>query len=284
MDAENVQSLVEDLDGNIDDLETALAPLLKNALSASTSKLPLLDKAKLYVLATYAIESVLFSALRLNGVEAKSHPVFQELNRVKEYFQKTKAAETVGTKRSTQVDKGAAGRFIKNGLAGNEKYDRERAERQVREKTGAKRKLEDLEGIGKHTRFDGAAKRIRAAKDPEHDGGNSDAAGSEAVPVVAASVSADEQRAEKGEAKQQRRLERKLAEQRAEGASNDAGVAATASSSKPSTAPRSTNETFQQLLQGPLPKTEKKDGKKKKRRSKGQAQQKLEDERADEMR
>jgi exosome complex protein LRP1 len=33
---------------------------LKSALSETSSKLPLLDKAKLYVLVTYAIESMLF--------------------------------------------------------------------------------------------------------------------------------------------------------------------------------------------------------------------------------
>src|SRR5258708_35270816 len=101
MDTAELHSLVENLTSNVDDLEESLAPLLKTALSHNTSKLPLLDKAKLYVLATYAIESILFSCLRLNGVDAKSHPVFQELARVKEYFGKIKTAETAGTKRNT---------------------------------------------------------------------------------------------------------------------------------------------------------------------------------------
>lgn len=52
--------LIESLDDNIDDLEEALEPLLKSALSDTAGKLPLLDKAQLYVLVTYAIESVLF--------------------------------------------------------------------------------------------------------------------------------------------------------------------------------------------------------------------------------
>ena len=51
---------IEHLDDKIDDLEEALAPLLKTALSDSASKLPLLDRAKLYVLSTYAIESLIF--------------------------------------------------------------------------------------------------------------------------------------------------------------------------------------------------------------------------------
>ncbi|KAI7652684.1 hypothetical protein KC318_g14757 [Hortaea werneckii] len=278
MDTEDLESLVEDFGGSLDDLEAALEPLLKTAISASTSKLPLLDKAKLYVLATYAIESILFSALRLNGVDAKSHPVFQDLNRVKEYFEKIKAAETTGTKRSTQVDKDAAGRFIKHGLAGNEKFDRERAERQAREKAGAKRKLEELEGVGKHTRFDASAKKIRAAEESQ------DGAGTEAAPEAGEAVSVEQQQANKKEAKRQRRLERKMAEQSGgEGQSEDASPAGAGSSkpsSKSSNPPRSSNETFQALLQGPLPK----EGKKKKRKSKGQVQQQMENERADEMR
>jgi len=60
MDSSKVLSLLEELDDQVDDLEDALAPLLKTALSHTSSKLPLLDKAKLYTLVTYAIESMLF--------------------------------------------------------------------------------------------------------------------------------------------------------------------------------------------------------------------------------
>lgn len=60
MDSSKVLSLLETLDDEIDDLEESLSPLLKSALSETSSKLPLLDKAKLYVLVTYTIESTLF--------------------------------------------------------------------------------------------------------------------------------------------------------------------------------------------------------------------------------
>lgn len=43
------------------------------------------------------------------------------------------------------LDKPAAGRFIKNALAGNEKYDRERAARLMTEKANAQIKLQNLE-------------------------------------------------------------------------------------------------------------------------------------------
>lgn len=60
METVNLLPLIESLEDNIDDLEEALEPVLKNALSDTAGKLPLLDKAQLYVLITYAIESILF--------------------------------------------------------------------------------------------------------------------------------------------------------------------------------------------------------------------------------
>ncbi|PBP17536.1 hypothetical protein BUE80_DR011541 [Diplocarpon rosae] len=116
MDSSKVMSLLEALDDEIDDLEESLEPLLKTVLSESASKLPLLDKAKLYVLVTYAIESMLFSYLRLHGVNAREHPVFKELTRVKQYFDKIKAVENP-VERTMAIDKAAAARFIKAGLA-----------------------------------------------------------------------------------------------------------------------------------------------------------------------
>lgn len=54
--------------------------------------------------------------LRLHGVNAKEHPVFRELTRVKQYFAKIKALETEPEQRTMTLDKEAAGRFIKHGL------------------------------------------------------------------------------------------------------------------------------------------------------------------------
>ncbi|PGG97314.1 hypothetical protein AJ79_09245 [Helicocarpus griseus UAMH5409] len=137
MDTADLTPLLEQLEDNIDDLEEVFEPLLVKSLSATTQKMPVLDKAKLHVLITYALESLLFSYLRLQGVNAKEHPVWKELTRVRQYFDKLKAAEAVPEKRNMTVDKEAAGRFIKHGLAGNDKYDLERAEREAKEKAMA---------------------------------------------------------------------------------------------------------------------------------------------------
>jgi len=145
MDVSDILLLLEQLDDEIDDLEDSLAPLLNSALSNTAAKLPLVDKAKLCVLVTYAIESIIFSYLRLNGVKAREHPVFTELTRVKQYFDKIKVAETPIQKRENlSVDKQAAARFIKAGLSGNSKYDLERAEKQAKERARSHIKFQDL--------------------------------------------------------------------------------------------------------------------------------------------
>lgn len=70
MDSSVILSLLEQLDDEIDDLEDSLEPLTQQGLSERAAKLPLLDKAKLYVTVTYAIESMLFcaSSLLLTGM------------------------------------------------------------------------------------------------------------------------------------------------------------------------------------------------------------------------
>ena len=307
MDAADLLPLVEDLTSNIDDLEESLAPLLKTALSTTSSKLPLLDKAKLYVLATYAIESILFSCLRLNGVDAKSHLVFLELARVKDYFEKIKAAETAGTKRSAILDKDAASRFIKHGLAGNEKYDRERAGRIAKQGAGSKRKLEDMY-VGTHTRFDGAAERIRTVEAEQNGNGSAheDGAsgqeraeasegrnGADADGSVPAGLNPKNKTPEEQVAKRRRKAERKKAgidthddplarmqvssDGAASGSAHDEDVSTSQAVQK---APKSSAEALEALLDVSSPKTEGTKKKKKRKKSKGL---KLEDERADEM-
>ena len=60
MESEDLLPLVDDLEGHIEDLEDNLKPLLTSVLSVTTTKLPVLDKAKLYVLVVFSIESLLF--------------------------------------------------------------------------------------------------------------------------------------------------------------------------------------------------------------------------------
>jgi exosome complex protein LRP1 len=145
----DLPDLVEDLEVNIDELSTVLAPLLDAQLSTTASSLPLLDKAKLYVLAAYSIESLLYSTLQASGVNAKEHAIFKELARLKGYFGKIKSIEertitAPAAAPKSKLDVGAAARFIKHGLAGNDKYDLERAERMAKERARAQLKARQI--------------------------------------------------------------------------------------------------------------------------------------------
>jgi exosome complex protein LRP1 len=143
----DLPDLVEDLEVNIDELTSALTPLLNTPLSTPASSLPLLDKAKLYVLAAYSIESLLYSTLQASGVNAKEHAIFKELGRLKGYFGKIKSVEErsqAAAVPKSRLDVGAANRFIKHGLAGNERYDLERAERVAKERARAHLKAQQI--------------------------------------------------------------------------------------------------------------------------------------------
>ncbi|KAI4870310.1 Sas10/Utp3/C1D family-domain-containing protein [Hypoxylon rubiginosum] len=158
MDPTNISPQLDRLDDELDTLEEALQPILGN-ISDVANKLPLLDKAKLYVLATYSIESMLFSSLRLNGVNAKEHPVFKELTRVRQYFDKIKNAENPPQKPEQSLNKEAAIRFIRADLSENkdkivntkltEMIAKERAKAALKAaQTGDKRKAEESNPSG----------------------------------------------------------------------------------------------------------------------------------------
>lgn len=136
MDVTDITAQLDQLDGDFDKMEETVKPLIAK-LSEIAAQLPLLDKAKLYVLAAYTIETALFSkrtprhaphtglamlmqasdALRLQGIDAKAHPIFTELTRVKQYFAKIKAAEEPPAQRTHTLDTQAVIRFIKADLA-----------------------------------------------------------------------------------------------------------------------------------------------------------------------
>jgi len=60
MDSSTALELLDLLDEQIDDLKPAIEPLLKNTISGAAMQLPVVDKAKLYVLTSYVLESLLF--------------------------------------------------------------------------------------------------------------------------------------------------------------------------------------------------------------------------------
>ncbi|GKT66547.1 exosome-associated family protein [Colletotrichum tofieldiae] len=123
---------LEKLDSHIDSLEDALKPLIES-LPEMANELPLLDKAKMFALTAYAIESLLFSSLRLQGVDAKDHQVMTELKRVQQYFGKIKKVEETPAQRTMTVNTEAATRILKADLGENDKGLKKRLEEKLAE-------------------------------------------------------------------------------------------------------------------------------------------------------
>lgn len=131
----DITSDMDRLDGQLDNLEDALKPLL-GQLEELSSQLPLLDKAKLFSLTAYSIETLLFckfktktklllwlvrdltdvAAVKLQGGDALNHAVYTELKRIQQYFGKIKAIEEPQGQRMTTVNQEAAARILKADL------------------------------------------------------------------------------------------------------------------------------------------------------------------------
>ncbi|KAF7531713.1 hypothetical protein G7Z17_g13709 [Cylindrodendrum hubeiense] len=135
-DVKDITPDLDRLDSQLDGLEDALQPLLGN-LEGMSSELPLLDKAKLFSLTAYAIESLLFSSLKLDGTDAQNHAVFTELKRIQQYFAKIKAAETPAETRTTTVNQEAAARILKADLSDNKTISTKLAEKIAEERAKA---------------------------------------------------------------------------------------------------------------------------------------------------
>lgn len=274
MDTVNLHPLLEHLEGNIDDLEEALAPLLNAPLSDVASKLPLLDKAKLHVMITYAIESILFSYLLLNGENAKEHAVFTELTRLRQYFEKIKKAEAGPLKRDLSLDKQAAGRFIKHALSGNERYDLERSERQAREEANAHIKFDEL---SERIKQEEISKKRKASAveglsgDKEDESISEDSRDSESPSALDKVVEANalrgkskggrrtkkERREKKKEKRNKMSNEQRKLEVEPRNLAQDQRVGPLPPRrSKSNLPPRGHSAAFQALLKGPLPKKE----------------------------
>lgn len=131
-DVKDITPDLNKLDSQLDGLEEVMKPLLGN-LQEMTSQLPLLDKAKLFSLTAYSIETLLFcayslisfggappnlmaAALKLQGADAQNHAVFTELKRIQQYFAKIKAAEEPEAQRNSTVNQEAAARILKADL------------------------------------------------------------------------------------------------------------------------------------------------------------------------
>lgn len=133
------------------------------------------------------------ASLRLNAVDAKNHPVFKELTRVRQYFDKIKNIETPPEKPETTLNKGAAISFIRSGLAENKDKDvnaklsemiaRERAKAAI--KAAAQQKAQAQQAGTKRKVSDQESETSASDSEEEDEEGDAEEAGEAAAEVAA---------------------------------------------------------------------------------------------------
>eukprot|EP00658_Telonema_sp_P-2_P053599 TRINITY_DN4217_c0_g1_i5.p1 TRINITY_DN4217_c0_g1~~TRINITY_DN4217_c0_g1_i5.p1 ORF type:complete len:199 (-),score=72.29 TRINITY_DN4217_c0_g1_i5:263-859(-) len=104
----------QQLDAALGDVEHQLGPLLNKPLKELASELPALEAAKLHVVGAFAINTLFYVFLKTQGVDPTTHPVKQEMDRVKAYFKKIRqvAGNAATETQNAQLNVGAANRFI----------------------------------------------------------------------------------------------------------------------------------------------------------------------------
>ncbi|KAF9245692.1 Sas10/Utp3/C1D family-domain-containing protein [Melanogaster broomeanus] len=117
IDSTQIRSRLAKLNKSLDELESQLEPLFSQSLPETLLGLDTIQQAKLQVIIPYVVYDLVFVYLKSRGVDPKTHPVVNELERIRQYFDKIKDAEESDQKRKVGIDKAAAGRFIKHAIA-----------------------------------------------------------------------------------------------------------------------------------------------------------------------
>ncbi|KAK9456974.1 hypothetical protein V1511DRAFT_495828 [Dipodascopsis uninucleata] len=156
-----VKSLNDELDG----LKAKLHPLFSAGSLINYSKdMKALERAKTYVMMLYALNSSIFATMKVAGIDVSENSIMNDIKRVQEYMSKIKTAEELAAGRTLQLDREAAGRFIKNALAGNDQYDNARSERKDAQSQLSKGVNSDNESTST------GSKQTTKVKQPQTDG------------------------------------------------------------------------------------------------------------------
>ncbi|ORY95916.1 hypothetical protein BCR43DRAFT_493803 [Syncephalastrum racemosum] len=118
----------------VDRVEEHINLLLSQPLSEVYSKLPHNKKAQFQVLMAFSLNTLFHTYMKTQGSVPNNHLSMGQLERVQKYIGKIKHAEGKATKPSMQVNKDAAGRFIRAAIA-----DDQADEKDIQTSSGGKR-------------------------------------------------------------------------------------------------------------------------------------------------
>ncbi|ORX36778.1 hypothetical protein BD324DRAFT_681543 [Kockovaella imperatae] len=130
------------------ELEQAFeAVLSRPSWTETVDQMNPLDRAKLDILMAYAINDLVWMYLKVKGVDPASHDVSTELDRIKTYYGKIRAAEEPKAQPSRKIDVPAANRFISSAIPKSQKEHHASTSAQAMAQSQAKRAVEEAESI-----------------------------------------------------------------------------------------------------------------------------------------
>lgn len=116
---DTIAGLIDSLDVTIESLEEALEPIFETPLEEKLAKCSTAEeKAKVYHDHIYITNSILFSYLKVAGVNTEEHPIMTELDRTKRSMNRLKKIITELEKKSNKDEaaKKRAAEFLQNTL------------------------------------------------------------------------------------------------------------------------------------------------------------------------
>ncbi|XP_061645294.1 nuclear nucleic acid-binding protein C1D [Phyllopteryx taeniolatus] len=133
-----IDEQLKGFESSVSAVKNMLDTLLSMPKNELEKKLDPLDQAKLDLMSAYTLNSLFWTYLVTQGVNPREHGIKQELERIRTYMNRVK--DITDKKKAARLDKGAAGRFLRNAL-----YDpKEKASRKTAAAVAAAHKTSDV--------------------------------------------------------------------------------------------------------------------------------------------
>jgi len=147
----------------VENVEETMKPLLNTARTVLTREMDSMEMIKLDLATAFTVNSLFWSYLVLQGVDPKTHPIKQELDRVQSYMAKIKEIED--KKKAPRLAKDAAKRFVRNAMFDLKEKNSQRA-KQREASEDADVELEDDDEVVTEPTPDGDGEAVENQADP----------------------------------------------------------------------------------------------------------------------
>ncbi|CAB4482043.1 hypothetical protein RhiirA5_409661 [Rhizophagus irregularis] len=142
-----IRNTLSELEGGFDDVDSLLEPLLSQPLSELAPGLGPIDRARLYLLYGYTLNSLISLFLELKGQDSKIRILEEQYRRIQDCSEKIN--NTVNPPQpSLSINRDAASRFVKHALSNVKDRDRDTRENGRATSSGTHIRFNDDENFG----------------------------------------------------------------------------------------------------------------------------------------